>query len=168
MWEVTCLTPVSNHGLRRSQITERQPQTGSVCVCLCVYNFMCAYYVYVNQSACGCCYHARIRSPWAHVLMAEVVCWSSCHVELVKVSAWPCRHDTDTSPLQGEHTQDTIRQTVGVTDYGVICRNDIQRILGLSWNRIKMMRESTDLQDSCRLVHACSSSSDKYASVGRM
>lgn len=63
-------------------------------VCVGVFSFLCAYCVCVLR------YPARVSKSWAHVLIAEVVCWSSCHVELVKDKAWPCRHDTDTSPLQ--------------------------------------------------------------------
>lgn len=58
-------------------------------VCVGVFSFLCVLR-----------YPARVSKSWAHVLIAEVVCWSSCHVELVKDKAWPCRHDTDTSPLQ--------------------------------------------------------------------
>ncbi|TNN63012.1 hypothetical protein EYF80_026740 [Liparis tanakae] len=47
-------------------------------------------------------HHTRVSSSWAHILMASVLCWSSCHVVLLKVSAWPFRHDTDTSPLREE------------------------------------------------------------------
>lgn len=80
----------------RSRHTERQPQAGSVC--MFVYNLVYIVVLWISQHL-GC-YQARVSSSWAHVLMAEVVCWSSCHVELVKDNAWPCRHDTDTSPLQ--------------------------------------------------------------------
>lgn len=38
-------------------------------------------------------------------MTADVMCWRSCHVELVKDTAWPWRHDTDTSPLWGEKNQ---------------------------------------------------------------
>ena len=55
--------------------------------------------VYVRVCRAECVHHAGGSSSWAQVLMAEVVCWRRSQVELVKDKAWPCRHDTETSPL---------------------------------------------------------------------
>lgn len=64
--------------------------TDGISVCLCI----------LYRHVCACWYHAGVSSSWAHFLTADVACWSSCHVELLKDNTWPCRHDMDTSPLQ--------------------------------------------------------------------
>lgn len=99
---------VSNHSFR-GELTRWKATADWVSVC--VYNFMCILCVCVSVkiSQHPWRHHGRVSSSRAHVLMAEVVCWSSCHVELVRDNAWPCRHDMDTSPLQEKQRTTCLR-----------------------------------------------------------